>query len=155
MTSKFIIENMLPKYNSYNSSENLLSAVNYSLSPNSNNSSPSGSNSPPSVTSVANRMYPYVSAAAAHHHHQQQAAAVAAFGAATGGMVPGPFSSGSSTALAAAAIDAVTGDKSCRYTTSALTGNVPPDPMVNYSLHGTHNGTSVSTANSVSAAAAS
>lgn len=153
MTSKFIIENMLPKYNSYNSSENLLSAVNYSLSSNnSNNSSPSGSNSPPSVSAVANRMYPYVSAAAAHHHHQQQAAAVAAFGA--GGMVPGPFSGGSSTALAAAAaMDAA--DKSCRYTAS-LAGNVPPpDSMVNYSLHGGHNGTGVSAANSVTAAASS
>lgn len=156
MTSKFIIENMLPKYNSYNSSENLLGVVNYSLTPNSNNSSPSGSNSPPSVTSVANRMYPYVSAAAAHHHHQQQAAAVAAFGAATGSMVPGPFSSGSSTALAAAAaIDAVTADKSCRYTASLASNMPPPDSMVNYSLHGGHNGTSVSAANSVTAAASS
>jgi len=152
MTSKFIIENMLPKYNGYNTSENLLSAVNYSLGPNSNNSSPSGSNSPPSVSSVANRMYPYVSAEAAHHHHQQQqAAAVAAFG---GGMVPGPFStSGSSALAAAAAMDAA--DKSCRYTAS-LTGNVPThDSMVNYSLHGGHNGTGVSAANSVTAAASS
>ncbi|KAE8744407.1 abdominal-A [Frankliniella occidentalis] len=163
MTSKFIIDSMLPKYHqqfqqhhsqlgllnpvitssSSTDSSSLGSVVNYS-------STSSSSSPPPSAALVSSRMYPYVSAAAAHHHHQQQAAAAAAFGATS--MVPGSFTS-SSTAALAAAVDAAAADKSCRYT-AALTGNVPtPDSMVNYAL-GHQNGSSVS-ANSVSAASAS
>lgn len=156
MSSKFIIDSMLPKYHQQyhhqllnpvitsSNAGNLDSpVVNYSLT---NNSSSSSSSPPPSLVSPASRMYPYVaaSAAAAHHHHQQQAAAAAAF--ATGSMVPGAFTSPSSAALAAV-VDAATGDKSCRYTS-----NVPSaDSMVNYTLHH-QNG---ATANSASAASAS
>ncbi|CAG2056384.1 unnamed protein product [Timema podura] len=75
-------------------------------------------------------------------------------------VVPGAFSSTSSAALAAAAaVDAaVTADKSCRYTAGlAAAANVPPpDSMVNYTLgHHHQNGTAVSAASSVSAASAS
>lgn len=155
MSSKFIIDSMLPKYHQQyhhqllnpvitsSNGGNLDSpVVNYSLT---NNSSSSSSSPPPSLVSPASRMYPYVaaSAAAAHHHHQQQAAAAAAF--ATGSMVPGAFTSPSSAALAAV-VDAATGDKSCRYTS-----NVPSaDSMVNYTLHH-QNGAN----NSASAASAS
>ncbi|KAJ1520594.1 hypothetical protein ONE63_003706 [Megalurothrips usitatus] len=163
MTSKFIIDSMLPKYHqqfqqhhsqlgllnpvitttSTESTSSLGSVVNYS-------STSSSSSPPPSAALVSSRMYPYVSAAAAHHHHQQQAAAAAAFGASS--MVPGTFTSSSTAALAAAVDAASAADKSCRYT-AALTGNVPtPDSMVNYLGH--QNGSSVS-ANSVSAASAS
>ena len=157
MSSKFIIDSMLPKYHqqyhhqllnpvitSSQTGANLDSpVVNYSLT---NNSSSSSSSPPPSLVSPASRMYPYVaaSAAAAHHHHQQQAAAAAAF--ATGSMVPGAFTSPSSAALAAV-VDAATGDKSCRYTSNVPTA----DSMVNYTLHH-QNG---ATANSASAASAS
>lgn len=154
MSSKFIIDSMLPKYHqnyhhqllnpvitSSNAGNLDSSVVNYSLT---NNSSSSSSSPPPSLVSPASRMYPYVSAAAAHHHHQQQAAAAAAF--ATGSMVPGAFTSPSSAALAAV-VDAATGDKSCRYTSNVPTA----DSMVNYTLHH-QNG---ATANSASAASAS
>ncbi|XP_076266309.1 homeobox protein abdominal-A homolog isoform X3 [Rhynchophorus ferrugineus] len=176
MSSKFIIDSMLPKYHqqfqhqhlfqtspvggSASSIEaSLASAVNCSssVSPHSG-SSPQHSSSSASSTSPASRMYPYVSAAtaAAHHHHQQQAVAAAAFGAAaaTGSMVPGAFPS--STAALAAAVDAATTDKSCRYT-AGLAGNVAPtDSMVNYTLgHHHQNGAAVSAASSVSAASAS
>lgn len=157
MSSKFIIDSMLPKYHQQyhhqllnpvitsGSNSGLADSpvVNYSLT---NNSSSSSSSPPPSLVSPASRMYPYVAAsAAAAHHHQQQAAAAAAF--ASGGMVPGAFTSPSSAALAAV-VDAATaaGDKSCRYTS-----NVPSDSMVNYALHH-QNG---ATANSASAASAS
>ncbi|XP_060523763.1 homeobox protein abdominal-A homolog isoform X3 [Cylas formicarius] len=174
MSSKFIIDSMLPKYHqqfhhqqlfqspvSTSSIEaSLASVVNYSSSGSPSGSSPQHSNSSASSTSPASRMYPYVSAAtaAAHHHHQQQAVAAAAFGAAaTGTMVPGAFSTSASTAAlaAAAAVDAAT-DKSCRYT-AGLTGNVAPtDSMVNYTLgHHHQNGAAVSAASSVSAAASS
>ncbi|XP_075231077.1 homeobox protein abdominal-A homolog [Lycorma delicatula] len=156
MSSKFIIDSMLPKYHQQyphqllnpvitsTSSSDLspASAVNYSIT--TNNSSSSSSSPPPSLVSSASRMYPYV---AAHHHHQQQAVAAAAFAASTGtgSMVPGAFSTPGS--LAAAVVDAATADKSCRYT-----GNVPPpESMVNYSLHH-QNGAASS---SVSAASAS
>lgn len=204
MSSKFIIDSMLPKYhtnhqnhlsathhfqgqlfpNSPSSGVSALdslassvasSAVNYSTtsspagsSPNSNSTSssaasPAASAGPASL--VANRMYPYVSAAtaaAAHHHHQQQqAVAAAAFGAAaSGGMVPGfPTSAAASSAALAAAVDAAAADKSCRYT-AGLTGSTPADSMVNYTLgHHHQNGVAaaaaVSAANSVSAASAS
>lgn len=159
MSSKFIIDSMLPKYHQQyphqllnpvitsTSSSDLSpsAAVNYSLTTNNNNSSSSSSSPPPSLVSSASRMYPYV---AAHHHHQQQAVAAAAFAASTGSgsMVPGAFSTPGSAALAAA-VDAVNADKSCRYT-----GNVPPpESMVNYSLHH-QNGAASS---SVSAASAS
>lgn len=156
MSSKFIIDSMLPKYHqpyhhqllnpviTSSNAGNLDSpVVNYSLT---NNSSSSSSSPPPSLVSPASRMYPYVaaSAAAAHHHHQQQAAAAAAF--ATGSMVPGAFTSPSSAALAAV-VDAATGDKSCRYTSNVPTA----DSMVNYTLHHQNGGT----ANSASAASAS
>lgn len=176
MSSKFIIDSMLPKYHqqfqhqhlfqtspvSTSSIEaSLASVVNYSSSAGSpSGSSPQHSNSSASSTSPASRMYPYVSAAtaAAHHHHQQQAVAAAAFNAAaTGSMVPGGFPSSASTAAlaAAAAVDAAA-DKSCRYT-AGLTGNVAPtDSMVNYTLgHHHQNGVAVSGASSVSAASAS
>lgn len=173
MSSKFIIDSMLPKYHQQfhhqqlfpspttaSIEASLASAVNYSSSGSPSGSSPQHSNSSASSTSPASRMYPYVSAAtaAAHHHHQQQAVAAAAFGAAaaTGTMVPGAFSSSSSAALAAAAaVDAVN-DKSCRYT-AGLTGNVAPtDSMVNYTLgHHHQNGSAVSAASQVSAASAS
>ncbi|KAL1506551.1 hypothetical protein ABEB36_005891 [Hypothenemus hampei] len=174
MSSKFIIDSMLPKYHqqfqhqhlfqtspvSTSSIEaSLASVVNYSSSAGSpTGSSPQHSNSSASSTSPASRMYPYVSAAtaAAHHHHQQQA--VAAFNAAaTGSMVPGAFPTSASTAAlaAAAAVDAAA-DKSCRYT-AGLTANVAPtDSMVNYTLgHHHQNGAAVSAASSVSAASAS
>lgn len=154
MTSKFIIDSMLPKYHQQyhhqllnpvitsGNTGNLDSpVVNYSLT---NNSSSSSSSPPPSLVSPASRMYPYVTAAAAHHHHQQQAAAAAAF--ATGSMVPGAFTSPSSAALAAV-VDAATSDKSCRYTSNVPTA----DSMVNYTLHHQNGGT----ANSASAASAS
>ncbi|XP_057660223.1 homeobox protein abdominal-A homolog isoform X4 [Diorhabda carinulata] len=176
MSSKFIIDSMLPKYHqqfhhqqlfqspvSTSSIEaSLASVVNYSSSGSPSGSSPQHSNSSASSTSPASRMYPYVSAAtaAAHHHHQQQAVAAAAFGAAaaSGSMVPGGFPSSASTAAlaAAAAVDAAA-DKSCRYT-AGLTGNVgPTDSMVNYTLgHHHQNGAAVSAAaSSVSAASAS
>ncbi|XP_025828944.1 homeobox protein abdominal-A homolog [Agrilus planipennis] len=170
MTSKFIIDSMLPKYHQQFHHQQLfpsptssatsgieVSAVNYSSS----SVSPSGS-SPGSAssTSPASRMYPYVSAAtaAAHHHHQQQAAAAAAFNAAaaSGTMVPGAFSS-SSTAALAAAVDAAT-DKSCRYTAGLGSNVTPADSMVNYTLgHHHQNGASAvsAAASSVSAASAS
>ncbi|XP_066150882.1 homeobox protein abdominal-A homolog isoform X2 [Euwallacea fornicatus] len=174
MSSKFIIDSMLPKYHQQFQHQHLFqtspvstasieaslaSVVNYSSSAGSpSGSSPQHSNSSASSTSPASRMYPYVSAAtaAAHHHHQQQA--VAAFNAAaTGSMVPGGFPTSASTAAlaAAAAVDAAT-DKSCRYT-AGLTGNVAPtDSMVNYTLgHHHQNGAAVSAASSVSAASAS
>ncbi|XP_072378654.1 homeobox protein abdominal-A homolog isoform X1 [Diabrotica undecimpunctata] len=175
MSSKFIIDSMLPKYHqqfhhqqlfqspvSTSSIEaSLASVVNYSSSGSPSGSSPQHSNSSASSTSPASRMYPYVSAAtaAAHHHHQQQAVAAAAFGAAaaSGSMVPGGFPSSASTAAlaAAAAVDAAA-DKSCRYT-AGLAGNVgPTDSMVNYTLgHHHQNGAAVSAASSVSAASAS
>lgn len=175
MSSKFIIDSMLPKYHQQFHHQQLFqspsttsaieaglaSVVSYSSSVSPNGSSPQHSSSSASSTSPASRMYPYVSAAtaAAHHHHQQQAVAAAAFGAAaaSGSMVPGAFSSSASTAAlaAAAAVDAAT-DKSCRYT-AGLTGNVAPtDSMVNYTLgHHHQNGSAVSAANSVSAASAS
>ncbi|CAG9859064.1 unnamed protein product [Phyllotreta striolata] len=177
MSSKFIIDSMLPKYHqqfhhqhqlfqspvSTSSIEaSLASVVNYSSSGSPSGSSPQHSNSSASSTSPASRMYPYVSAAtaAAHHHHQQQAVAAAAFGAAaaSGSMVPTGFASSASTAAlaAAAAVDAAS-DKSCRYT-AGLTGNVgPADSMVNYTLgHHHQNGAAVSAAaSSVSAASAS
>ncbi|XP_030758244.1 homeobox protein abdominal-A homolog isoform X2 [Sitophilus oryzae] len=170
MSSKFIIDSMLPKYHqqfqhqhlfqtspvvsSASIEASLASAVNCSSSGSPTGSSPGSASS----TSPASRMYPYVSAAtaAAHHHHQQQAVAAAAFGAAaaTGSMVPGAFPS--STAALAAAVDAATTDKSCRYT-AGLGGNVgPTDSMVNYTLgHHHQNGAAVSAASSVSAASAS
>ncbi|XP_039289834.1 homeobox protein abdominal-A homolog isoform X2 [Nilaparvata lugens] len=160
MSSKFIIDSMLPKYHqqyphqllnpvitSSSGSTDLSpsSAVNYSLT--TNNSSSSSSSPPPSLVSTASRMYPYV----AHHHNHQQAVAAAAFASSTGSMVPGPFSTPSS-ALAAVVDAAAAGDKSCRYT-----GNVPPpESMVNYSLQH-HNGaasSSVSAASATMAAAA-
>lgn len=170
MSSKFIIDSMLPKYHQQFHHQQLFqsptstsaieatlaSVVSYSSSVSPSGSSPQHSNSSASSTSPASRMYPYVSAA---HHHQQQAVAAAAFGAAaaSGSMVPGAFSSSASTAAlaAAAAVDAAT-DKSCRYT-AGLTGNVAPtDSMVNYTLgHHHQNGSAVSAANSVSAASAS
>ncbi|XP_044761338.1 homeobox protein abdominal-A homolog isoform X1 [Coccinella septempunctata] len=170
MSSKFIIDSMLPKYHQQfhhqqlfsNPSStaieaSLASAVNYSSSASPAGSSPQHSSSSASSTSPASRMYPYVSAAA-HHHHQQQAVAAAAFNAAaTGSMVPGAFSTSASTAAlaAAAAVDAAN-DKSCRYT-AGLAGNVAPtDSMVNYTLgHHHQNGVAVSAASSVSAASAS
>lgn len=162
MTSKFIIDSMLPKYhqqfqhnnlfNSAISTENSGLAVNYSTTSSPSSSSPSSTSS----QSPSAKMYPYVSAA--HHHSQQQA--VAAFNAAAAGsMVPG-FSTSASTAALAAAVDAAT-DKSCRYT-AGLTGGVPPAPdsMVNYTLgHHHQNGAAASAvsaaASSVSAASAS
>ncbi|KAK0085080.1 hypothetical protein PV325_005817 [Microctonus aethiopoides] len=201
MSSKFIIDSMLPKYHqqfhhqqlfasgnpssvqtcsggsSTASLESSLSAaavaaaaVNYAhhSSPSPTGSSPQHSGSSASTSPAArtaSSMYPYVSAAAVHHHHQQQqAVAAAAFGASSS-MVPG-FGSASSAALAAAAaVDAATGDKSCRYTAS-LTGNVAPsstDPIVNYNLsHHHQNGatpgglvSSAPTSSAVSAASAS
>ncbi|XP_065157848.1 homeobox protein abdominal-A homolog isoform X3 [Atheta coriaria] len=168
MSSKFIIDSMLPKYHQQfhhqqlfanptttsNLESSLSSAVNYSSSGSPSGSSPQHSNSSASSTSPAARMYPYVSAAAAHHHQQQ---AVAAFNAAaTGTMVPGFSSSASTAALAAAAAVDAANDKSCRYT-AGLAGNVAPtDSMVNYALgHHHQNGVAVSAANSVSAASAS
>ncbi|XP_017771940.1 PREDICTED: homeobox protein abdominal-A homolog [Nicrophorus vespilloides] len=176
MSSKFIIDSMLPKYHQQfhhqqlfpsptttsSIEASLASAVNYSSSGSPSGSSPQHSNSSASSTSPASRMYPYVSAAtaAAHHHHQQQqAVAAAAFNAAaaSGTMVPGGFPTSASTAAlaAAAAVDAAN-DKSCRYT-AGLAGNVAPtDSMVNYTLgHHHQNGAAVSAANSVSAASAS
>lgn len=179
MSSKFIIDSMLPKYHQQFQHQNLFPtnslpsavvsdvtsglAVNYS----STTSSPASSSSPNSnASSPSSRMYPYVSAAAHHHHQQQQAAAAAAFGAAAasaGTMVPAAFSSSaaSSAALAAAAaVDAAAADKSCRYT-AGLGANVPPtDSMVNYTLgHHHQNGAAASAvsaaASSVSAASAS
>ncbi|XP_048525004.1 homeobox protein abdominal-A homolog isoform X2 [Dendroctonus ponderosae] len=175
MSSKFIIDSMLPKYhqqfqhqhlfqtspvNTSSIEASLASVVNYSSSAGSpSGSSPQHSNSSASSTSPASRMYPYVSAAtaAAHHHHQQQAVAAFNAAAATGSMVPGGFaSSASSAALAAAAAVDAAADKSCRYT-AGLTGNVAPtDSMVNYTLgHHHQNGAAVSAASSVSAASAS
>lgn len=170
MTSKFIIDSMLPKYhqqfhhqqlfNSTPISTEAALAVNYSSTASASPSSSSPSST--SSTSPSARMYPYVSAAAHHHHQaQQQAVAAAAFNAAaaTGSMVPGAFSSSASTAALAAAVDAAT-DKSCRYT-AGLTGGVPPtDSMVNYTLgHHHQNGAAASAvsaaASSVSAASAS
>nr|CAD7256031.1 unnamed protein product [Timema shepardi] len=179
MSSKFLLDSMLPKYHHQlyqhhqqqllSSTPSATSAALFSdavssHSPSSASSSPqhtSSASASPGVSSA--RMYPYVSAAAAHHHHQQQqAVAAAAFGAAaaSSSMVPGAFSSTSSAALAAAAaVDAaVTADKSCRYTAGlAAAANVPPpDSMVNYTLgHHHQNGTAVSAASSVSAASAS
>ncbi|XP_044742673.1 homeobox protein abdominal-A homolog isoform X2 [Chrysoperla carnea] len=204
MSSKFIIDSMLPKYhtNHQTTAANLgvhpqfqghlfpnspssglsgvssaldsltssaASAVNYSTTSSPAGSSPNSTSSSasPGATIVANRMYPYVSAAtaaAAHHHHQQQqAVAAAAFGAAaaSGSMVPGFSSSAAaaSSAALAAAVDAAAADKSCRYT-AGLTGATPTaDSMVNYTLgHHHQNGAAaaaVSAANSVSAASAS
>nr|XP_018908363.1 PREDICTED: homeobox protein abdominal-A homolog isoform X1 [Bemisia tabaci] len=92
------------------------SAVNYSSSHVANNSSNSSSSPPSSLVSAASRMYPYV------HHNQAQVAAAFA-GGGPGSM--GAFSSQTSANLAAA-LDAVSGDKSCRYT-----GSIPqPDSMV-------------------------
>ncbi|XP_011342247.1 homeobox protein abdominal-A homolog isoform X2 [Ooceraea biroi] len=201
MSTKFIIDSMLPaKYQQFHpqqlfssanpgtiqacttspataSLESSLSAaavaaaaVNYAQqhnSPSPTGSSPqhSGSSASTSPAARTSTMYPYVSAAAAHHHHQQQqAVAAAAFGA-TSSMVPGFGSTSSAALAAAAAVDAATGDKSCRYTAS-LTGNVAPtsaDPMVNYTLgHHHQNGatpgslvSSASASSAVSAASAS
>ncbi|KAK5649676.1 hypothetical protein RI129_000705 [Pyrocoelia pectoralis] len=173
MSSKFIIDSMLPKYHQQfhhqqlfqspttsSIEASLASVVNYSSSGSPSGSSPQHSSSSASSTSPASRMYPYVSAAtaAAHHHHQQQAVAAAAFGAAaaSGTMVPGAFTSSSTAALAAAAAVDAANDKSCRYT-AGLTSNVAPtDSMVNYTLgHHHQNGAAVSAASSVSAASAS
>lgn len=96
------------------------SAVNYSSTHATNNSSNSSSSPPSSLVSAASRMYPYV------HHNQAQVAAAFA-GGGPGSM--GAFSSSTSANLAAA-LDAVSGDKSCRYT-----GSIPqPDSMVYNSL---------------------
>nr|QCG86234.1 abdominal-A [Panorpa liui] len=144
MSSKFIIDSMLPKYPQFQ--HTLFPGPTTPESPAAPaGSSPQHSTSSSSASSASpGRMYPYVSAAtaaAAHHHQQQQAAAAAAFGAAaaSGSMVPGAFSSPLTDA----------GDKSCRYT---------GESMVNYGLgHHHQNGAaaSVSAAGSVSAASAS
>ncbi|KAJ3628270.1 hypothetical protein MTP99_015587 [Tenebrio molitor] len=164
MSSKFIIDSMLPKYHQQFHHQQLFQspAATASLdaglatcsSSSPSGSSPQHSSSSASSTSPAARMYPYVSAAAAHHHHQQQAAAAVAFGAASGSMVPS-FSSTASTAALAAAVDAAA-DKSCRYTAGLAANVAPADSMVNYTLgHHHQNGAAVSAASSVSAASAS
>lgn len=159
MTSKFIIDSMLPKYHQgfhhnqlFNtgivSTESTGLAVNYSTTSSPSSSSPSSTSS----TSPSARMYPYVSAAA--HHHQQQQAVAAFNAAAAGSMVPGAFSTSASTAALAAAVDAAT-DKSCRYT-AGLAGGVPPAPdsMVGgYALGHHHQNGAAAAASAVSAAA--
>ncbi|KAL1452974.1 hypothetical protein WDU94_007155 [Cyamophila willieti] len=152
MSSKFIIDSMLPKYqhspSQYSQNLNLFSnhsspaptdttaAVNYSLA--NNNSSSSSSSPPPSLVSPASRMYPYIN----HQSHHQAAAA-----ALSGQM---GFSSPSSAALAAVVDAANTAvDKSCRYPS-----NVPSSADLNYTLHHHQNG-AASAASSVSAASAS
>ncbi|KAI5728401.1 hypothetical protein M8J77_015710 [Diaphorina citri] len=147
MSSKFIIDSMLPKYHTQYS-QNLFSnhssptpadttaAVNYSLA-NNNNSSSSSSSPPPSIVSPASRMYPYIN----HQSHHQAAAA-----ALSGQM---GFSSPSSAALAAVVDAANTAvDKSCRYPSNV------PSADLNYTLHHHQNG-AASAASSVSAASAS
>lgn len=175
MSSKYIIDSMLPKYHQQFHHQNLFqcpsttsgglesslsAAVNYSNSGTSGSpsgSSPVHSNSSASSTSPASRMYPYVSAAtaAAHHHHQQQqAVAAAAFGAATGSMAPlgpGAFSTSASTAALAAAVDAATVDKSCRYTGGPSVGDTMSG--IGYGL--SHHHQNGAAAAAVSAAAAS
>lgn len=161
MTSKFIIDSMLPKYHQqfhhnqlFNSGivstgESSGLAVNYSTTSSPSSSSPSSTSS----TSPSARMYPYVSAAA--HHHQQQQAVAAFNAAAAGSMVPGAFSTSASTAALAAAVDAAT-DKSCRYT-AGLAGGVPPTPdsMVGGYALGHHHQNGAAAASAVSAAASS
>ncbi|CAG9579832.1 unnamed protein product [Danaus chrysippus] len=133
MTSKFIIDSMLPKYHQQFHHQNLFSAGTpiEGLSSSSLSSSLSalgaaspGAGSPQRSSSSSSaspgapsRMYPYVS------HHQQFA-----------GSVPFPTSGG------------LSDDKSCRYPTAA-------DPMVNYAL-GQHNGGAAVSAASASMAAA-
>lgn len=148
MSSKFIIDSMLPKYHTQYS-QNLFpthsspaptdtTAVNYSLANNNNNSSSSSSSPPPSLVSPTSRMYPYIN----HQSHHQAAAA-----ALSGQM---GFSSPSSAALAAVVDAANTAvDKSCRYPS-----NVPSSADLNYTLHHHQNG-AASAASSVSAASAS
>nr|XP_012154368.1 PREDICTED: homeobox protein abdominal-A homolog [Megachile rotundata] len=96
MSSKFIIDSMLPKYHQQFHHQQLFSsanpvaaaAVNYAQqhnSPSPTGSSPQHSGSSASTSPAArttSSMYPYVSAAAAHHHHQQQQAVAAAAAAA-------------------------------------------------------------------------
>ncbi|XP_050540498.1 homeobox protein abdominal-A homolog [Daktulosphaira vitifoliae] len=134
MSSKFIIDSMLPKYhqqyhhqllNPVITSSGTLdsSAVNYSLTPN-NSSSSSAGGSPPSSSSLvspaAGRMYP----AYVHHHHQQQ------FGAAAASSMA--FSSPGSAALAAAVVDAADKSSSCRYGGGGVpVGVSAADTMVN------------------------
>ncbi|VVC34226.1 Hypothetical protein CINCED_3A003856 [Cinara cedri] len=153
MSSKFIIDSMLPKYHNHQYHHQLLnpvitssgggggldsSAVNYSLTPN-NSSSSSAGGSPPSTSSLvspaAGRMYPSY---AAVHHHQQQ------FGAAGAG--PMAFSSPGPAALAAAVQDvADKSSPSCRYGTGVGVGGVSvggvsaADTMVSSYLHHHHN----------------
>ncbi|XP_008201243.1 homeobox protein abdominal-A homolog isoform X1 [Tribolium castaneum] len=153
MSSKFIIDSMLPKYHQQFHHQQLFQSATTEAPAAYSSSSPSGSSpqhsSSSASTSPAARMYPYVSAA--HHHHQ---AAAAAFGAAASGSMVPSFSSTASSALAAA-VDAAT-DKSCRYTAGLAANVTPADSMVNYTLgQHHHNGAAVSAASSVSAASAS
>jgi Antp family protein len=148
MSSKFIIDSMLPKYHQQFHHQQLFQspAATASLdaglatcsSSSPSGSSPQHSSSSASSTSPAARMYP----------------AAVAFGAASGSMVPS-FSSTASTAALAAAVDAAA-DKSCRYTAGLAANVAPADSMVNYTLgHHHQNGAAVSAASSVSAASAS
>ncbi|XP_050433072.1 homeobox protein abdominal-A homolog [Adelges cooleyi] len=167
MSSKFIIDSMLPKYHQQYHHQLLnpvitssgtqldASAVNYSLTPN-NSSSSSAGGSPPSTSSLvspaARSMYPTYM----HPHHQQQFGAAAAAGSMA-------FSSPGSAALAAAVVDAA--DKSsCRYGggTGVSGGVSAADTMVNsYALHlnhhnqngGGHTGSAAGAVSSMAAAA--